>query len=171
MTRFNLSDCALRHRSLVWYLIIVSLVTGAFSYVSLGREEDPSFTIKTMIVSAALPGATAEETVTQVTDRIEKKLQEWGSLAHTRSVTFPGRAVVYVDLRDDSPAAQVRPTWTHVRQMMSDIRGDFPSEFAGFAFNDDFGDMFGNIYAFTSDGFSPRELRDRVEAAALPSCN
>lgn len=163
MKGFNLSDWALRHRSLVWYLIIVSLLAGAFSYMRLGREEDPAFTIKTMIVSAALPGATAEETVTQVTDRIEKKLQELGSLAHTRSVTFPGRAVVYVDLRDDTPAAQVAPTWTRVRQMMSDIRGDFPSEFAGFAFNDDFGDVYGNIYAFTSDGFTPRELRDRVE--------
>ncbi len=160
--KFNLSDWALKHRSLVWYLILVSVIAGAFSYTRLGREEDPAFTIKTMIVSAALPGATAEETATQVTDRIEKKLQEIDSLLHTRSVTFPGQTVVYVDLRDD--AKDVRATWTRVRQMMSDIRPDMPSEFAGFSFNDDFGDVYGNIYAFTADGFTPRELQDRVEA-------
>ncbi|MBI1170163.1 AcrB/AcrD/AcrF family protein [bacterium] len=163
MSGFNLSDWALRHRSLVWFLIIVSLLTGALSYFALGREEDPSFAIKTMIVSAALPGATAEETVTQVTDRIEKKLQELDSLKRTRSVTFPGRSVVYVELRDDTPTATLPTVWAKVRNMMSDIRGDFPDEFAGFSFNDDFGDVYGSIYAFTSDGFSPREVQDRVE--------
>jgi multidrug efflux pump subunit AcrB len=162
--KFNLSDWALRHRSLVWYLILVSVLAGAISYTRLGREEDPAFTIKTMIVQASLPGATAEETATQVTDRIEKKLQELGSLLHTRSVTYPGLTLVYVDLRDDTPAAQVPATWTRVRQMMSDIRPEMPAEFAGFGFNDDFGDVYGNIYAFTSDGFTPREVEDRVEA-------
>ncbi|MBI1418604.1 MAG: AcrB/AcrD/AcrF family protein [Limimaricola sp.] len=163
MKGFNLSDWALRHRSMVWYLILVSLLAGTLAYIGLGREEDPPFTIKTMVVTAALPGATAEETVTQVTDRIEKKLEELPSLDHTRSVTFPGRTLVYVDLRDTTPAPEVRATWTRVRQMMSDIRGQMPSEFAGFGFNDDFGDVFGNIYAFTSDGFTPREVQDRVE--------
>ncbi|MBL4927734.1 efflux RND transporter permease subunit [Fuscibacter oryzae] len=160
---FNLSDWALRHRSFLWYLMVVSLVAGTLSYLSMGREEDPSFTIKTMIVTAALPGATAEETVTQVTDRIEKKLQDLDNLKDTRSVTGPGQAVVYIELRDDTPAADVPVTWTRVRQLMSDIRGDFPKEFAGFAFADDFGDVYGNIYAFTYDGFSPREVKDRVE--------
>ena len=165
MGGFNLSDWALKHRSLVWYLIIVSLVAGVLSYMSLGREEDPAFSIKTMIINAALPGATAEETLTQVTDRIEKKLQELDTLKVTRSVTFPGQTAVYVDLRDDTPARDVRAIWNRVRNMMSDIRGEMPSEFAGFSFNDDFGDVYGNIYAFTSDGFSPRELKDRVEEA------
>ena len=160
---FNLSDWALRHRSFLWYLMIVSIIAGALSYFSLGREEDPSFTIKTMIVSAGLPGATADETVSQVTDRIEKKLQDLDNLKDTRSVTGPGQAVVYIELRDDTPAADVPVTWTRVRQLMSDIRGDFPKEFAGFSFADDFGDVYGNIYAFTYDGFSPREVKDRVE--------
>ncbi|NTT85743.1 efflux RND transporter permease subunit [Tabrizicola fusiformis] len=163
MSGFNLSDWALRHRSFLWYLMIVSLLAGVFSYMSMGREEDPAFTIKTMIVSAALPGATAEETVTQVTDRIEKKLQELDSLNFTRSVTYPGQAIVYVELRDDTKAAQVPATWARVRNMMADIRGEFPKEFAGFAFTDDFGDVYGNIYAFTYDGFTPREVQDRVE--------
>ena len=163
--RFNLSDWALHHRSFIWFLMVVSLVAGAYSYMSMGREEDPDFTIKTMIVSAALPGATAEETVTQVTDRIEKKLQELDTLDFTRSVTFPGQAVVYIDLRADTKADEVAQTWIRVRNMMSDIRGEFPKEFAGFSFNDDFGDVFGSIYAFTSDGFSPREMQDIVEEA------
>ncbi|PTW51265.1 efflux RND transporter permease subunit [Rhodovulum kholense] len=161
--RFNLSDWALGHRSLVWFLMLVSLVAGTLAYLSMGREEDPSFAIKVMVVSAALPGATAEETVTQVTDRIEKKLQEIDALKFTRSVTYPGRSVVYVELRDATRAEEVDATWLRVRNMMSDIRGEFPSEFAGFSFNDDFGDVFGSIYAFVADGFTPRELEDRVE--------
>ena len=163
MGGLNLSDWALRHRSMIWFLIIVSLVAGTLSYFSLGREEDPSFTIKTMIISAALPGATTEETLTQVTDRIEKKLQELEQLKYTRSETYPGKSVVYVDLRDDTKAADVPGIWVKVRNMMADIRGDFPSEFKGFSFNDSFGDVYGNIYAFTSDGFSPREVKDWAE--------
>lgn len=170
MRGFNLSDWALKHRSMVWYLILVSLVAGAFGYMSMGREEDPSFTIKTMIISAALPGATAEETVTQVTERIEKKLQELETLKMTRSETRPGQTTVYLELRDDTPAADVPAIWARVRNMMTDIRGTFPEEFAGFGFNDSFGDVFGNIYAFTSDGFTPREVKDwaeQVETAIL----
>jgi multidrug efflux pump subunit AcrB len=163
MASFNLSDWALRHKSMVWYFLLVSLVAGAASYMAMGREEDPSFTIKTMIIQARMPGATAEDTVTQVTDRIEKKLQELGSLKHTRSVTYPGRAVIYVDLLDTTRAAAIKDAWRDVRDMMADIRGEFPQEFAGFAFNDSFGDVYGNIWAFTADGFSPRELRDRIE--------
>ena len=163
MTRFNLSDWALRHRSLVWYILIVSLIAGAYSYMRLGREEDPSFTIRTMIIQASLPGATTIETATQVTDRIEKKLQELDVVKNTRSVTYPGAAIVYVDLYDETPARSVRQYWLRIRQMMSDISHDMPSEFRGFSFNDDFGDVYGTIYAFISDGFSPRELRDEVE--------
>ena len=160
---FNLSDWALNHRSFVWFLMIISLAAGAFAYASMGREEDPSFTIKTMVVSAALPGATAEETVTQVTDRIEKKLQELDTLDTTRSVTYPGQTVVYVDLLPEVRGPAVEANWLKVRNMMSDIRGDMPEEFGGFFFNDDFGDVYGSIYAFTADGFSPRELEQRVE--------
>ncbi|MHC9236678.1 efflux RND transporter permease subunit [Pseudooceanicola sp. 502str34] len=173
MTGFNLSDWALRHRSFVWYLMIASLVAGALSYISLGREEDPSFTIKTMVISASMPGASTEEMREQVTDRIEKKLEELDELDATRSVTAPGTTVVYVDLAPTTRGPAIPRIWQQVRNMMSDIRADFPSEFQGFSFNDSFGDVFGNIYAFTSDGFSPREMRDyleeiRTEVQALP---
>lgn len=163
MSRFNLSDWALNHRSLVWFMMIVSLIAGALSYFNIGREEDPNFSIKTMIISAAMPGASVGETLTQVTDRIEKKLEDLDELDFTRSVTRPGTAIVYVELLPTTKAAELPRLWQKVRNMMADIRPDFPAEFAGFQFNDSFGDVFGNIYAFTSDGFSPREVRDHVE--------
>ncbi len=160
---FNLSDWALHHRSLVWFLLAVSMVAGIMAYQNLGREEDPDFTIKVMVVSAAMPGATIEETLDQVTDRIETKLEELDELSFTRSVTMPGQTVVYVELLPTVRGDDVAETWKRVRSMMSDIRPEFPQEFAGFQFNDSFGDVFGNIYAFTADGFTQRELRDRVE--------
>ena len=163
MSGFNLSDWALKHRSFVWFLMIVSLVAGAMAYVQIGREEDPNFAIKTMVVSAALPGASVVETLNQVTDRIEKKLEDLDELDKTRSITRPGQAVVYVELLDTTRADDLPEIWQRVRNMMADIRGEFPAEFAGFQFNDRFGDVFGNLYAFTSDGFTPREVRDYVE--------
>ncbi|WP_313348810.1 efflux RND transporter permease subunit [Paracoccus sp. (in: a-proteobacteria)] len=161
--RFNLSDWALHHRSLVWFLLIVSMVAGTLGYLRLGREEDPNFTVKIMVISASLPGATIEDTLNQVTTRIETKLEELDELKFTRSVTMPGQSVVYLELDPTIRGAHVPEVWKRVRNMMSDIRPEFPQEFQGFQFNDDFGDVFGNIYAFTSDGFTQRELRDRVE--------
>ncbi len=166
MNGFNLSDWALRHRSFVWFLMILATVAGFFSYNNLGREEDPSFTIRTMVVTGIMPGATAEETLTQVTDRIERKLEELDALDSTRSVTYPGRAIVYVDLLDSVRGADIDQAWTRVRAMMSDIRGEFPAEFHGFVFNDNFGDVFGNVYAFTWDGFTPEEVKSYVEDIA-----
>ncbi|WP_028709779.1 efflux RND transporter permease subunit [Paracoccus pantotrophus] len=160
---FNLSDWALHHRSLVWFLLIVSMVAGTLGYLRLGREEDPNFTIKIMVISASLPGATIEDTLQQVTTRIETKLEELDELKFTRSVTMPGQSVVYLELDPTIRGPQVPEVWKRVRNMMSDIRPEFPQELQGFQFNDDFGDVFGNIYAFTSDGFTQRELRDRVE--------
>ena len=97
---FNLSDWALKHQSFVWYLMFVALLMGVFSYMNLGREEDPSFTIKTMVIQTRWPGATQEETLKQVTDRIEKKLEELDSLDYVKSYTRPGESTVYVYLRD-----------------------------------------------------------------------
>lgn len=163
MKSFNLSEWALNHRSFTWFLMIVSLFAGAMSYMSMGREEDPPFSIPTMVVAAAMPGATAEEMQTQVTDRIERKLQELDGLDVTRSVTYPGQTVVYVDVGDSVKNAEIDAAWQRVRNMMADIRGDFTPEFKGFTFNDDFGAVYGNVYAFTSDGFSPDEVKTYVE--------
>ncbi|KGJ03341.1 Multidrug efflux pump subunit AcrB [Paracoccus halophilus] len=162
-SRFNLSDWALAHRSLVWFLLITSMLAGMISYARLGREEDPDFTVKIMVISASIPGATMDETLNQVTARIETKLEELDELKYTRSVTMPGQSVVYLELDPTTPGDDVPEVWKRVRNMMSDIRPDFPQEFQGFQFNDDFGEVFGSIYAFTADGFTARELRDRVE--------
>jgi multidrug efflux pump subunit AcrB len=162
---FNLSDWALAHRSLVWYFMIAFAAAGLFCYLQLGREEDPTFTIKTMVIQAQWSGASAEEITRQVTDRIEKKLEELESLDYTKSVTVAGQTTVFVYLRDTTKARDVAPTWARVRNMIADIKGDFPQGVSDPSFNDRFGDVFGNIYAFTSDGLSLRQLRDRVEDA------
>jgi multidrug efflux pump subunit AcrB len=163
MKSFNLSDWALGHRSLVWYFMIAFMAAGLFAYLQLGRQEDPDFTIKTMVIQAQWPGASPEEMTRQVTDRIEKKLEELESLDYTKSVTVAGQTTVFVYLRDTTKAADVAPTWARVRNMIADIKGDFPQGVIGPGFNDRFGDVFGNIYAFTSDGLSQRQLRDQVE--------
>ncbi|WP_255393296.1 efflux RND transporter permease subunit [Neorhizobium galegae] len=165
MKSFNLSDWALEHRSLVWYFMIVFILAGTFSYFNLGREEDPAFTIKTMIINAQWPGASAEEMTRQVTDRIEKKLEELDALDYTRSETVAGQTTVYVELLATTKARDVTGNWLRVRNMINDIKGEFPSGVVGPFFNDTFGDVYGNIYAFKSDGLTQRQLRDLVEDA------
>lgn len=162
MSRFNLSDWALNHRSFVWFLMIISTIFGVIAYGQLGREEDPSFAIKTVVISASLPGATVEETMTQVTDRIESKLKDLPEYDKTRSMTRAGLAVIYLELKPTTRADDLRRVFQNVRNLMSDLRSKFPQEFQGLLVNDTFGDVFGNIYAFTSDGFTPREVQDAV---------
>ncbi|HYD70408.1 efflux RND transporter permease subunit [Azospirillum sp.] len=162
-SRFNLSDWALEHRSLVWYFMIVSAIAGALAYMSLGREEDPAFTIRTMVITAQWPGATVEDTARQVTDRIEKKLEELEVLDYTRSQVTAGQTTIFVNIKDTTKGRDVPGTWVRVRNMVNDIKGEFPGGVVGPFFNDSFGDVFGNVYAFTSDGLTQRQLRDYVE--------
>jgi len=163
--RFNLSDWALEHRSIVWYFMLVSIVAGIVAYMNLGRAEDPDFTIRTMVIAAQWPGADAEEVALQITERIERELQDLESLDYTRSITTAGQATVYVTLRNETPSATVRSVWLQVRGMIGDIRTSFPQGVQGPFFNDRFGDVYGNIYAFTADGLTHRQLRDYVETA------
>src|ERR1700730_13973849 len=165
MNGFNLSEWALRHRSFVWYLMLAIVLAGGLSYTRLGRQEDPSFTIKSMIVYASWPGATVEEMTNQVTDRIERKLQELGSLDFTKSYTSPGQTTVFVNLKDDTPGRDIKSIWVEVRNKIGDIKSDLPTNVQGPFFNDQFGDVFGNIYALTADGLSFRQLRDYAEQA------
>ena len=115
MNSFNLSEWAVRHRILVLFFMLLCLAAGVMSYTRLGREEDPSFTIKTMVIAAQWPGATVEDTARQVTDRIEKKLEELDSLDYTRSQTTSGQTVVYVHLKDTAKSADVPGIWVKVR--------------------------------------------------------
>jgi multidrug efflux pump subunit AcrB len=145
--------------------MIAAVVAGFFSYLNLGREEDPAFTIRTMVVSAQWPGADAEQVALQVTERIERQLQDLPSLDYSRSISTSGQTTVYVNLRSSTPAATVPSIWLQVRAMINDIRTSFPQGVVGPFFNDRFGDVYGNIYAFTGDGLSQRQLRDYVEDA------
>ncbi|AOO80346.1 efflux RND transporter permease subunit [Bosea vaviloviae] len=163
MKSFNLSDWALQHRSLIWYFMIVASVMGLFSYFNLGRAEDPDFTIKTMIIQARWPGATVEDTISQVTDRIEKKLEELDSFDYAKSLNMPGQTTIFVNLKDTTRAKDIPAIWVKIRNMIGDIKGQFPDGIVGPLFNDNFGDVYGNVYAFTSDGLSQRQLRDYVE--------
>lgn len=163
MTEINLSAWALRHRSFVIYCMISVVIAGLNSYWSLGRNEDPNFTFRTMIVQAAWPGATLDDTLKQVTERIERKLQETPSLDFIRSYTTAGLTTIFVNLKGETAPSQVPDIWYDVRKNIGDIRHTLPAGVVGPGFNDDFGDTFGIIYGFTADGFSHRELRDYVE--------
>jgi len=165
MKAFNLSEWAIQHRSLVAYFMIVLSVFGALSYRMLGREEDPNFTIKTMVITAQWPGASAEEVIRQVTERIEKKLESLDTLDYTRSVTSAGNTTIFLNLKPTTRGEAVTRSWVRVRNIISDIKSTLPSNVVGPFFNDDFGDVFGNVYAFTSDGLTQRQLRDYVEEA------
>lgn len=161
--RFNLSAWTLQRPSLMVFLMLATLVAGALSYLKLSRNEDPPFTIKTMVVSAQWPGASTRDTVNLVTERLERKLAETPYLDFTQSYSRPGQAVIFVNLRDDTPPAKVADIWYQVRKKMGDLAPTLPQGTQGPFLNDEFGDTFGSIYAFTAEGFSPRELRDRVD--------
>ena len=159
----NLSEWAIRRRSLVVFLMLLALAAGALSFQRLGRAEDPAFTFRTMIVSAAWPGASVDEMLDQVTERLERTLQETPNLGNLRSYTVAGQATIFVELDVAAAARDVPEAWYQVRKRIGDIRHTLPQGVAGPFFNDDFGDTFGIIYGFTADGFTHRELRDTVE--------
>lgn len=159
----NLSAWAISSRSLTIYLMLVAVIAGGFAFVNLGRDEDPAFTIKTMLVTAVWPGAGMEETQNLLTERLERTLQETPGLDSLRSITRPGIVTVYVDLLGEYPPELVPDSWYEVRKKVGDIRHTLPQGVLGPFFNDDFGDVFGIIYGFVADGFSDRELRDYVD--------
>ena len=163
MTGPNLSDWALKHRSFVIFAMIAVTIAGLASYFRLGRSEDPAFTFRTMIVQASWPGATLDDTLQQVTERLERKLQETRGLDYLRSYTSPGVTTIFVNLKGSTTASEVPDIWYQVRKNIGDIRHTLPAGVVGPGFNDDFGDTYGLIYGFTADGFTHRELRDYVE--------
>ncbi len=160
---FNLSAWALEHKPLIGFLMVIALFAGLRAYQSLGRDEDPPFTIKTMLVRAMWPGADAEQTAKQLTDRLEKPLESLEYVDFITSFTKPGEATIMVNLRDSTPPSAVPGQWYQVRKKLGDIKGQLPQGAVGPFFNDDFGDVYGVVYALTSDGFTYRELRDQAE--------
>ena len=160
---FNASAWALTHKPFVVFLMVLLTVAGFSAYRSLGRDEDPPFTIKTMIVKAYWPGADAQSTAKQLTDRLEKALEPLQYLDYVSSNTVAGETTLFVNLLDTAPPAAVPDQWYQVRKRIGDIAHTLPEGTVGPFYNDDFGDVYGVIYALTSDGFSYRELRDRAE--------
>src|SRR3974377_282118 len=163
MMRFNLSEWALNHRSFVVYCMLVTVAAGLFSYFRLGRKKGPSFTFRTRIVQAAWPGATLDETLDQVTDRLEQTLKETPNLDFLRSFTRAGSTTIFVNLKGSTPPREVPDIWYQVRKSVGDMRHTLPAGVVGPGFNDECGSTFGIIYGFTADGFTFRELRDHVE--------
>jgi multidrug efflux pump len=163
MDHFNLSAWALRNRSLTLFMIIAIAGAGIWAYLTLGRAEDPPFTIKQMVITADWPGASADEMMREVTDRIERKLEEVPSLDHIDSKVQPGNTIITLSLKDSTPPAAVPDLWYQVRKKVGDIAGTLPDGVQGPYFNDEFGDVFGIVYGFTSDGFTLPELRHVVE--------
>ncbi len=162
-SRLNLSAAALRAPQLTLFLILVVALAGAKAYLDLGQREDPDFTFRMMVVRTLWPGATTQQVDEVITDRLERKLQETPYFKLTRSYSKPGESLILLELEDTAPGAQVPQIWYQVRKKVGDIRETLPAEVIGPFFDDEFGDVFGTIYAFTGDGFSMEELRRSVE--------
>ena len=167
MKNVNLSKWALEHASLTVYLMLALVLSGIWAYQDLGQAEDPDFAIKKMAIKTLWPGATALEVEQQITDRIEKKLQETPWLDYLTSYSKPGESMIFIDLKDYTPAEEIPNAWYQVRKKLNDIRHTFPVGIQGPFPNDEYGDTFGTIYAFTSDGFSYAQLRDYVDEVRL----
>jgi multidrug efflux pump len=147
----------------VLFFMLALFAAGLFSYFRLGQAEDPEFTFKIMVIRAMWPGASPAEMEQQVTERLEKKLQETPYLDNMRSYTKSGETTIFLSLKDSTPPREVAGVWYQVRKKIGDIRYTLPEGTLGPFFNDEFGDVFGNIYAFTGDGYTYAELKDYVE--------
>ena len=160
---FNLTDWALNHKQFIYFFMALFFIAGAFSYKNLGRMEDPDFTIKQMVVAVAWPGATARQMEEQVTDKIEKKLQDLPGLDYVSSYSTPGTAVIYVNLKDSVLKSDIRSRWVEARNMVNDIASTLPAGVMAPQFNDRFDEVYGVMYALTGDGYTYEEMREKAE--------
>jgi multidrug efflux pump len=165
MKDFNLSEWALEHRAFTGFMMVLLLLGGIFAYFTLEQREDPKFTFRLMVVKTLYPGATALEVENQVTDRLEKKLQELPNLDYLRSYSKSGESVIFVTPREDIPATEIPSLWYQVRKKIADIKIALPPGVIGPFFNDEFGDTYSLLYAFSGKDFSYAELKDIVDSA------
>jgi len=163
VSKFNLSDWSLRHPALVLYAMIALTLAGLIAYTKLGQSEDPPFTFKVMVARTGWPGASAQEVEKQITDKLEKKLQEVPHLDTLRSYSRPGESLIFVLAKDSTVPKDVPDIWYQVRKKIADIRNTLPDNIEGPSFNDEFGDVFGNLYALTGDGYDYAELKRQAE--------
>ncbi len=160
---FNLSRWALEHIPLTRYLIVALLLGGIFSYARLGQDEDPPFTFRAMVVRAVWPGATALQMADQVTDKLEKKLQEVPYIDKIRSYSKPGETLIILQLRESTPPKETTQSWYQVRKKIGDIKGTLPAGVIGPFFNDEFGDTYGSIFALSGDGFTYEQVKEYAD--------
>lgn len=163
MKGLNLAEWAIRHKQIVYFFVIAIITGGLWSYFHLGRSEDPDFTIRQAVVTAAWPGASAQQITQQVTDPLEKKLQDTKGLDYIKSFTHDGKTVIYVNLKDSVPKEEMQTRWHEIRNLVNDEWGSLPSGVVGPYINDRFDDVYGSIYAVTGDGFSYEEKRKCAE--------
>ncbi|MBU9560325.1 efflux RND transporter permease subunit [Burkholderia multivorans] len=161
--RFNLSAWALRHQALVVYLIVLATVAGILAYTRLAQSEDPPFTFRVMVIRTFWPGATARQVQEQVTDRIGRKLQETPAIDFLRSYSRPGESLIFFTMKDSAPVKDVPETWYQIRKKVGDIGYTLPPGVQGPFFNDEFGDVYTNIWTLEGDGFSPAQLHDYAD--------
>ena len=163
-SRLNLSAAALRFPQVTLFALLVIAIAGTMSFLQLGQREDPDFTFRAMVIRTLWPGATTEQVDLQITDRLEKTLQEVPYFKWTRSYSKPGESLIVLELQDTAPSKEVAQIWYQARKKVGDIRRTLPQEIVGPFFNDEFGDVFGTIYAFTGDGFSMPQLKQYAES-------
>ncbi len=161
--RFNISRWAIEHAALTRYLLVVLLLLGSVAYFQLGQDEDPPFTFRAMALRVYWPGATAQQLAEQVTDKIERTLQEVPYSDKIRSYSKPGEALIIFQVKDSSPPEEMAQVWYTVRKKVGDIRVTLPAGVVGPFFNDEFGDVYGSIYTLSADGFSYQELKDHAD--------
>jgi len=159
MDKFNLSKWALDHPALTRYLMVVLMLLGVAAYFQLGQDEDPPFTFRAMVVRTYWPGATAQQVAEQVTDKLERTLQEVPYADKIRSYSKPGESQIIFQIKDSSKPGDVPQVWYAVRKKIGDMRYTLPQGVQGPFFNDDFGDVYGVIYAIDAPGFSPAEVK------------
>ena len=161
--RLNLSRWALEHIPFIRYLMVVLLLGGIMSYEKLGQDEDPPFTFRAMVLRAYWPGASSVQMAEQVTDKLEKKLQETPYVDKIRSYSKPGETLIILELRESTPPKEVQGVWYQVRKKIGDMRYTLPGGVQGPFFNDEFGDTFGSIFALSGDGFTMAEVKDYAD--------
>ncbi len=162
-SRFNLSEWALNHQALVLYMMLMLTVAGLLAYTKLGQSEDPPFTFKVMLVRTTWPGASAVEVEQQITDKLEKKIQEVPHLGYSSSYSRPGESMIFIVIKDDTFSKDIPQIWYQVRKKISDIRHTLPQQIESLTFNDEFSDVYGSMYALTGDGFDNYALKKQAE--------
>ncbi|MDI1298393.1 efflux RND transporter permease subunit [Methylotenera sp.] len=162
-SRFNLSEWALKHQTLVLYMMLMLTISGLLAYTKLGQSEDPPFTFKVMLVHTTWPGASAVEVEQQITDKLEKKIQEVPHLGYSSSFSRPGESMIFVVIKDDTVSKDIPEIWYQVRKKISDIRNTLPQSIESLTFNDEFSDVYGSMYALTGDGFDNFALKKQAE--------